>query len=241
VCQADSPVGSARECATGNQRCRGYGRLNGHPGAETQTEPGQPGRQVLVAWMDKDQGAEFVRDGEEPVQARVGEFDIADSGTNLDTEESTTAHASPQLFNGAVGVLQGDGAQRGEARWVLAHDSGEELVLSRRQFGRACRGSAVAECHRNRRKHLHRNVVTIHINEPGIRRPAPVIDPAVGHSTEHELRFGLARPVDTGPAIMRVSLLQIRQILADGVGMDIDESGAGESVSVDGPGSGQLV
>jgi hypothetical protein len=41
--------------------------------------------------------------------------------------------------------------------------------------------------------------------------------------------------------VVRISRLQIREILVDGVGMDIDEATAGESVSVDGPGSGQLV
>jgi hypothetical protein len=59
-----------------------------------------------------------------------------------------------------------------------------------------------------------------------------VIDPAVVLSTEHQLRVGLACPVDAGPAVVRISL-QIREILVDGVGMDIDEATAGESVSVD--------
>ena len=67
-----------------------------------------------------------------------------------------------------------------------------------------------------------------------------MIDPAVVLSTEHQVRVRLACPVDAGPAVVRISL-QIREILVDGVGMDIDEATAGESVSVDGPGSGQLV
>jgi hypothetical protein len=89
--------------------------------------------------MDKDQGAEFMRDGKKPVQARVGQLDAADLRADLDTEESMMAHAPPHLVDGAVRVLQGEGAQRSEAGWVLAHDPGEELVLSRRQFGRAGR------------------------------------------------------------------------------------------------------
>ena len=89
--------------------------------------------------MDQDQGAEFMRDGEEPVHARVGQLGAADLRADLDTEESTMAHAPPHLVDGAVGVLQGDGAQRSEAGWVPAHDPREEFVLSRRQFGRAGR------------------------------------------------------------------------------------------------------
>jgi hypothetical protein len=191
--------------------------------------------------MDEDQRTEFVRDGEEPVKARVGELDIADPGTDFDTEESATVHALPHLLDGPVGVLQGDGAQCCKARRMSVHQSREELVLSRREFGRACRGSPVAERHRNRRKHLHRNAVTIHICEPGVRRPTPMVDPAVWHFTEHQLRFGLARPIDTGPVVARVSLSQIRQLLVDGMGMDIDDAGVGDSVSVDGSGSGQSV
>jgi len=68
----------------------------------------------------------------------------------------------------------------------------------------------------------------------------PVIDPAVVLSTEHQVRVRRACPVDAGPAVVRISL-QIREILVDGVGMDIDEATAGESVSLDGPGPGQLV
>jgi hypothetical protein len=61
-----------------------------------------------------------------------------------------------------------------------------------------------------------------------------MIDPAVVLSTEHQARVGLACSVDAGPAVVRISL-QIREILVDGVGMDIDEATAGESVSVDSP------
>ena len=119
--------------------------------------------------MDQHQGAKFMRDGKEPVQARVGQLHTADPGADLDTEESRMAHAPTHLVDGPVGVLQGDGAQRGEAGWVLAHDPGEELVLSRRQFGRAGGRRLVAERHRNRRKNLHGNAFTIHIDEPGFR------------------------------------------------------------------------
>jgi hypothetical protein len=68
-----------------------------------------------------------------------------------------------------------------------------------------------------------------------------MVNPAVWHFTEHQLRFGLARPIDTGPVVARVSLSQIRQLLVDGMGMDIDDAGVGDSVSVDGSGSGQSV
>ena len=77
--------GSARQCATSDQRCRGHCCLDGHPGAEAQSKLGHPRRQILVTGMDQDQGAEFVRDGEEPVQARVGQFDPADLRADLDT------------------------------------------------------------------------------------------------------------------------------------------------------------
>jgi hypothetical protein len=119
--------------------------------------------------MDQDQCAEFVRDGEEPVQARVGEFGTADLRADFDTEEARIAHIPAHLVDGCIRILQRDGAQRREAGWVLAHDPGEELVLSRRQFGRAGRGRVVAERHRNRRKHLYGNAFPIHVGEPGIR------------------------------------------------------------------------
>jgi hypothetical protein len=119
--------------------------------------------------MDQDQGAKFMRDGKKPVQARVGQLGAADLRADLDTDESALAHAPAHLVDGPVGVLQGDRAQRSEAGWVLVHDPGEELVLSRRQFGRPGCRRLVAERHRNRRKHLHGNAFTIHIDEPGIR------------------------------------------------------------------------
>jgi hypothetical protein len=61
-----------------------------------------------------------------------------------------------------------------------------------------------------------------------------VIDQAVLLSTEHQVRLGVAGAVDAGPAVVRVGAPQIRQVIVDGVGVDIDEPCACESVSVDG-------
>jgi len=100
--------------------------------------------------MDEDQGVKLVRDGKKPIQAPVGQLDNADLGTDLDTEESRLTHAPPHLVDGAIGVLQGDRAERGEAGWVPTHDAGEELILGRRQFCRTCCRRPVAERHWNR-------------------------------------------------------------------------------------------
>jgi hypothetical protein len=119
--------------------------------------------------MDQDQCAEFVRDGEESVQGRVGQLGTSDLRTDLDTEESSMAHAPAHLFDGPVGVLQSDGPESSEADGVMVHDPREELVLSRRQFGRAGRRRPVAERHGYWRKHLHGDAFTVHIDEPGFR------------------------------------------------------------------------
>ena len=176
--------------------------------------------------MDQHQGAEFSRGGKEAVQAGVGEFGFPDARADLDAQKAP-AHAPAHLVDGQVGVLQGDGAQRRKAGGVLMGDPGEEVVLSRRQFGRRCRRCPIAECHRNRRKYLHGNVLTIHIHDPGRRRPAPVVDPPVMLSTEEQLRVGVAGAVDAGPVVVRVGTPQIRQPIVDGVGVDIDEPGLG--------------
>jgi hypothetical protein len=118
--------------------------------------------------MDENQAPEFMGDGEESVKARVGQLGTADLGADLHTDESRLAHASAQLVDRAVGILQGDGCQRGEAGRVPSHDPGEELVLGGRQLGRACRRGLVAQRHRNRRKHLHPNALTIHVGEAGV-------------------------------------------------------------------------
>jgi hypothetical protein len=85
--------------------------------------------------MDQDQGAKFMRDGKEPVQARVGELGIPDPRADLDTDEAPLVHAPAHLVYGPVGVLQRDGGQRSEASWVLVGDPCEKLVLRRGQFG----------------------------------------------------------------------------------------------------------
>jgi hypothetical protein len=54
-----------------------------------------------------------------------------------------------------------------------------------------------------------------------------VIDPAVVLSTEHQVRLGVVGAVDAGPAVVRIGAPQIRQIIVDGVGVDIDEACAG--------------
>jgi hypothetical protein len=87
--------------------------------------------------MDQDQGAKFMRDGKEPVQARVGELGIPDPRADLNADEARLAHAPAHLVDGSVGVLQRAGAQHGEASWVLVGDPGEELVLRQGQFGGA--------------------------------------------------------------------------------------------------------
>jgi len=69
--------------------------------------------------------------------------------------------------------------------------------------------------------------LTIHIGESGLGRPAPVIDSAVVLSTEQQVCLGLAGVLDAGPEVVRTGSPQIRQILVDGVGVDIDEAGAG--------------
>jgi hypothetical protein len=125
-----------------------------------------------------------MRDGKKSVQAGVGEFGIPDPRADLDSEEAALVHAPAHLVDAAIGILQGDGAQRSEATGVIVGDSGEELVLRQRQFGRAGRRRLIAERHRNRRKHLHGNAFTIHIHEPSRWRPAPVINPPVVLSTE---------------------------------------------------------
>jgi hypothetical protein len=80
--------------------------------------------------MDEDERAEFMRDGKEPVQARVGQLDTPDLRAGLDAEKPVLAHAPAHLVDGSVGILKRDGAQRSEAGRMLAHDPREELVLS---------------------------------------------------------------------------------------------------------------
>ncbi len=53
--------------------------------------------------------------------------------------------------------------------------------------------------------------------------------------------LGVAGALDAWPAVVRIGLPQIRQIVVDGVGVDIDEPWVGGSVSVDGHGSVQRV
>ncbi len=160
--------------------------------------------------MNKHQGAEFMGDREEPVQALVGQFDVADPGADLDTEKARLAHAPAQFVNGEVGVLKGDGAQRGEASGVLLYDARKEIILGRRQFGRAGGVRLIAERHRNRRKHLHPNAVTVHVGDAGLRGPAPAVDLAIGNPTEHQPCFGVIDALDAGPLVMRIDLAQIR-------------------------------
>jgi hypothetical protein len=116
--------------------------------------------------MDQDQGAQFMCNREESVEAGVGKLGIPDARADLDPEKTWVAHAAAQLVDRSVRVLQGDGAERSEAAWVLVGDSGEELVLRRRQFRGAGRCRGVAERHWDRGKHLHRNAFTVHVNDP---------------------------------------------------------------------------
>lgn len=68
-----------------------------------------------------------------------------------------------------------------------------------------------------------------------------MIDATVLLSAEQQNRLGLADPLDAGPQVVRIGRAQIRQGLIDGVGVDIDEAGAGGRLSVDGGGSTQQV
>ena len=117
--------------------------------------------------MHQDQSAKFMRDGEEPVQAGIGQLNAADLRADLDAEESALTHAPAHLVDGSIRVLHGQGAQRGKTSRVLSDDPAEELVLNRRQFSRTGRRCLVAERHRYRRKHLHRNAFAVHVGEPG--------------------------------------------------------------------------
>jgi hypothetical protein len=109
-----------------------------------------------------------MRNREEPVQTGVGKLGIPDPRADLNTEKAPVAHASAHLIDGSVGVLQSDGAQRGEAGWVLVGEPGEEIVLRFRQFGSAGHRCGVTERHRNRGKHLHPNAFTVHVDDPSL-------------------------------------------------------------------------
>ena len=45
-----------------------------------------------------------------------------------------------------------------------------------------------------------------------------------GRPAERQVRLGVASALDAGPAVVRIGALQIRQIVADRVGVDIDEA-----------------
>jgi hypothetical protein len=74
---------------------------------------------------------------------------------------------------------------------------------------------------------LNPNAFAIHVGKAGIRRPAPVIDPAVRPATENQQPIGFVGALDGGPVVVRVGPPQIRQVMVDGVGVDIDEPSAG--------------
>jgi hypothetical protein len=54
-----------------------------------------------------------------------------------------------------------------------------------------------------------------------------VIDPAVMLSAEQQLRLGVVGALDAWPQIVRIGMPQIRQMIVDGVGVDIDKAGTG--------------
>lgn len=160
--------------------------------------------------MDENQGVEFVGSSKETIEAWVAEFGVADARTDLHAEEATVAHAPAHLVDGPVGILQRNSAKRGESGRVLVNDSSEELVLNRRQFGRAARRCPVTERDRNWRKHLHGNAFAIHVGNAGGGGPAPVIDATVVLSAEQQNRLGVADPLDAGPQVVRIGRVQIR-------------------------------
>ncbi|WP_267307426.1 hypothetical protein [Mycobacterium barrassiae] len=72
-----------------------------------------------------------------------------------------------------------------------------------------------------------------------------MVDAAVGNPVKHQAGFYFADAFDAGPPVVWIALRQVRQVLVDGVGVDIDERRACGSVSVDGrdsvPDVGRLV
>jgi len=61
-----------------------------------------------------------------------------------------------------------------------------------------------------------------------------VIDFAVNVATERQARTGVAGAVDARPGVVRIGPAQIRQVIVDGMSVDIDEARGSGSVSVDG-------
>ncbi len=167
--QAKTDPGPADQSPAGEKRCRRRRRLDRHAGAETHSQSGHSGGKVLVAGVDEDQRAEFVGDGEEPVEALVGEFVAANLGGDLDPEEAGAGHAPAQLGDGEVGILQRHRAQGGEPGGVLGDDPGEEVILGFGQFRGAGGVGLVTEGHRDRRDHLEVDTVAVHIGQPGGR------------------------------------------------------------------------
>lgn len=182
-----------------------------------------------------------MRYSKESVQARIAQLGVDDLRADLDSEESRTPHAPTHLLDGKVGILQGDGGQRSKPGGVLLHESGKELVLGRRQLRCPARRRPITERNRNRGKDLCRNTVMIHVGDSGGWRPAPMIDLAVAPPAEHQACGGRAGAFDTGPVVSRIALLQIWQVDVHGMGMHVEEAGAGRSVNVDGRASVQQI
>ena len=68
-----------------------------------------------------------------------------------------------------------------------------------------------------------------------------MIDLAVAPPAEHQACGGRAGAFDTGPVVSRIALLQIWQVDVHGMGMHVEEAGAGRSVNVDGRASVQQI
>ena len=144
---------------------------------------------------------QLVRDREEPVELLVGEFAAADLGGDLHPwrKPGRPMHrrSSETARSGSCNAIAPSAANWSDAR----QPAGRKVVLRGGQFRRPGGIGLVAEGHRDRRDHLHRNAVAVHVGHAGIRRPATVVDLPVAPVTVVQPSGLLVGALDARPAV----------------------------------------
>lgn len=206
--------------AAGDQTGGRGGCLDGHAEPESDAERGEPRIERDVDRMHENQRRPLGGGVEERVEHGVGELQITDPGADLDPGKPQLVDAAHQLGHSSLRILQGNGAERVEPAGRRGDQLTQELVLCRGQHRRARTGLVVAQRHGDRGHELGRHAFGVHVAQPPLGRPAPVVDLPVDRAVEQDPRPVLRRPLHRRPAAVVSG--QVRQPIGDCVGVHVD-------------------
>ena len=208
--------------ATQHHRRDRQRQLRRHPDEPRQPVAGHPFRREHVPGVDEDGRTQRRRGGQDRLDGRVVQVAVTHVGPDLDPVQPEFGHASFQLGDREVRVLQRDGPEPREPIRLPGHDLGDVVVEQAGHDDRIGGRLVVGEHDRHRREHLQPHAVR---SQSSSRRAGSQQSSSTSRKTRSSMTIRARRGpsgLELRPAAVPESRPEIRPGRRQDVGVDVD-------------------